>query len=400
MELQAVLHMNGGEGDTSYAKNSSYNVCLSLYLSLTHTHRVVLALAKVKPVLEQCIRELLRANLPNINNCIKVADLGCASGPNTLLTVRDIVQSIDKVGQEEKNELERPTIQIFLNDLFRNDFNSVFKLLPCFYRKLEKENGRKIGSCLISAMPGSFYGRLFPEESMHFLHSCYSFHWLSQVPSGLVIELGISANKGSIYSSKASRPPVQKAYLDQFTKDFTTFLRIHSKELFSRGRMLLTCICKVDEFDEPNPLDLLDMAINDLIVEGHLEEEKLASFNLPFFTPSAEEVKCIVEEEGSFEILYLETFKAHYDAGFSIDDDYPVRSHFQVYGDEHIKAEYVASLIRSVYEPILASHFGEAIMPDLFHRLAKHAAKVLHLGKGCYNNLIISLAKKPEKSDM
>ncbi|XP_071921445.1 monomethylxanthine methyltransferase 2 isoform X2 [Coffea arabica] len=313
MELQAVLHMNGGEGDTSYAKNSSYNVCLSLYLSLTHTHRVVLALAKVKPVLEQCIRELLRANLPNINNCIKVADLGCASGPNTLLTVRDIVQSIDKVGQEEKNELERPTIQIFLNDLFQNDFNSVFKLLPSFYRKLEKENGRKIGSCLISAMPGSFYGRLFPEESMHFIHSCYSFHWLSQ---------------------------------------------------------------------------------------GHLEEEKLASFNLPFFTPSAEEVKCIVEEEGSFEILYLETFKAHYDAGFSIDDDYPVRSHFQVYGDEHIKAEYVASLIRSVYEPILASHFGEAIMPDLFHRLAKHAAKVLHLGKGCYNNLIISLAKKPEKSDM
>nr|AAM18503.1 N-methyltransferase [Coffea arabica] len=378
MELQEVLHMNGGEGDTSYAKNSSYN----------------LALAKVKPVLEQCIRELLRANLPNINNCIKVADLGCASGPNTLLTVRDIVQSIDKVGQEEKNELERPTIQIFLNDLFQNDFNSVFKLLPSFYRKLEKENGRKIGSCLISAMPGSFYGRLFPEESMHFIHSCYSFHWLSQVPSGLVIELGISANKGSIYSSKGCRPPVQKAYLDQFTKDFTTFLRIHSKELFSRGRMLLTCICKVDEFDEPNPLDLLDMAINDLIVEGLLEEEKLDSFNIPFFTPSAEEVKCIVEEEGSCEILYLETFKAHYDAAFSIDDDYPVRSH------EQIKAEYVASLIRSVYEPILASHFGEAIMPDLFHRLAKHAAKVLHMGKGCYNNLIISLAKKPEKSDV
>ena len=88
-----------------------------------------------------------------------------------------------------------------------------------------------------------------------------------QVPSGLVTELGITANKRSIYSSKASPPPVQKAYLDQFTKDFTTFLRIHSKELFSRGRMLLTCICKVDEFDEPNPLDLLDMAINDLIVE-------------------------------------------------------------------------------------------------------------------------------------
>nr|A0A096VHX1.1 RecName: Full=Probable caffeine synthase MTL2; AltName: Full=Methyltransferase-like 2; Short=CcMTL2 [Coffea canephora]AFV60436.1 methyltransferase-like 2 [Coffea canephora] len=385
MELQEVLHMNGGEGDTSYAKNSSYNQ---------------LVLTKVKPVLEQCIRELLRANLPNINKCIKVADLGCASGPNTLLTVRDIVQSIDKVGQEEKNELEHPTIQIFLNDLFQNDFNSVFKLLPSFYRKLEKENGRKIGSCLISAMPGSFYGRLFPEESMHFLHSCYSVHWLSQVPSGLVTELGISANKGIIYSSKASPPPVQKAYLDQFTKDFTTFLRIHSEELLSGGRMLLTCICKGDESDGLNTIDLLERAINDLVVEGLLEEEKLDSFNLPLYTPSLEVVKCIVEEEGSFEILYLETFKVRYDAGFSIDDDYQVRSLFQVYCDEHVKAAYVTFFFRAVFEPILASHFGEAIMPDLFHRFAKNAAKALRLGNGFYNSLIISLAKKPEKSDV
>ena len=88
-----------------------------------------------------------------------------------------------------------------------------------------------------------------------------------QVPSGLVTELGISANKGCIYSSKASRPPIQKAYLDQFTKDFTTFLRIHSEELISRGRMLLTFICKEDEFDHPNSMDLLEMSINDLVIE-------------------------------------------------------------------------------------------------------------------------------------
>nr|A0A096VHZ6.1 RecName: Full=Probable caffeine synthase MTL1; AltName: Full=Methyltransferase-like 1; Short=CcMTL1 [Coffea canephora]AFV60453.1 methyltransferase-like 1 [Coffea canephora] len=385
MELQEVLHMNGGEGEASYAKNSSFNQ---------------LALAKVKPFLEQCIRELLRANLPNINKCIKVADLGCASGPNTLLTVRDTVQSIDKVRQEMKNELERPTIQVFLTDLFQNDFNSVFMLLPSFYRKLEKENGRKIGSCLIAAMPGSFHGRLFPEESMHFLHSSYSLQFLSQVPSGLVTELGITANKRSIYSSKASPPPVQKAYLDQFTKDFTTFLRMRSEELLSRGRMLLTCICKGDECDGPNTMDLLEMAINDLVVEGRLGEEKLDSFNVPIYTASVEEVKCMVEEEGSFEILYLQTFKLRYDAGFSIDDDCQVRSHSPEYSDEHARAAHVASLIRSVYEPILASHFGEAIIPDIFHRFATNAAKVIRLGKGFYNNLIISLAKKPEKSDV
>ena len=88
-----------------------------------------------------------------------------------------------------------------------------------------------------------------------------------QVPGGWVTELEISANKGCIYSNRESSPPIQKEYLDQFTRDFTTFLRIHSEELISRGRMLLTFICKEDEFDHPNSMDLLEMSINDLVIE-------------------------------------------------------------------------------------------------------------------------------------
>ena len=124
------------------------------------------------------------------------------------------------------------------------------------------------------------------------------------------------------------------------------------------------------------------------------------SLNLPNYTPSVEEIRYIVEEEGSFEILYLETFKLRHDAGFSIDDDYQLRSHSQVYCDEHVRAAYVASFIRAVYEPILANYFGEAVIPHIFHRFAKNAAKLLRMGKGFFNNLIISLAKKPEKPDM
>ena len=62
-----------------------------------------------------------------------------------------------------------------------NDFNFIFKLLPSFYQKLEESYGRGSRSCFIAAMPGSFYGRLFPDNSMHFIHSSYSLHWLSQV---------------------------------------------------------------------------------------------------------------------------------------------------------------------------------------------------------------------------
>lgn len=136
-----------------------------------------LILSKVKSVLANCIEELFRSTVPK---CARVADLGCSSGPNTFVSILEIIQGIDKASQQINQE-QPLMIQVFLNDLYGNDFNAVFKSLPSFYEKLEKVNGRKHGSCLIAAMPGSFYGRLFPKSSMHVLHSSYCVHWLSQV---------------------------------------------------------------------------------------------------------------------------------------------------------------------------------------------------------------------------
>ncbi|KAM6581546.1 hypothetical protein CsatA_005320 [Cannabis sativa] len=77
--------------------------------------------------------------------------------------------------------INTPTFQVFLNDLPRNDFNAVFQSLSSFYEKLKEEKGDKFGPCFITAMPRSFYGRLFPDNSMHIVHSSYSLQWLSKV---------------------------------------------------------------------------------------------------------------------------------------------------------------------------------------------------------------------------
>ncbi|KAF4375502.1 hypothetical protein F8388_024161 [Cannabis sativa] len=106
------------------------------------------------------------------------SDLGCSSGPNTLTAVSTIFDIIEASCQSLN--INTPTFQVFLNDLPGNDFNAVFQSLSSFYEKLKKEKGDKFGPCFITAMPGSFYERLFPDNSIHIVHSSYSLQWLSK----------------------------------------------------------------------------------------------------------------------------------------------------------------------------------------------------------------------------
>ena len=115
----------------------------------------------------------------NISKCFKIADLGCSSGANTFLVISEIIDTIHGLCQQNKQK--EPEFSVSLNDLPENDFNSIFKSLPAFYEKLKKEKGDMFGPCLVSGVAGSFYGRLFPSNSLHFVHSSYSVHWLSQV---------------------------------------------------------------------------------------------------------------------------------------------------------------------------------------------------------------------------
>lgn len=76
-----------------------------------------------------------------------------------------------------------PEFQVYLNDLPGNDFNTLFRSLPAFYEKFNKEEERDSGACFVAGVPGSFYGRLFPTRSLDFVHSSSSLHWLSQARS-------------------------------------------------------------------------------------------------------------------------------------------------------------------------------------------------------------------------
>ncbi|XP_023636653.1 salicylate/benzoate carboxyl methyltransferase isoform X2 [Capsella rubella] len=241
--LVSPLCMSGGDGEYSYSTNSLLQ------------RRV---LSKAKPVLVRNTKEVI-INL-NFPRYIKVADLGCSSGQNTFLAMSEIINTINVLCQHMNQT--PPEIDCCLNDLPNNDFNTTFKFIQFFNEK----NAMSKESYFVSGVPGSFYSRLFPRRSLHFVHSSYGLHWLSKVPEGL------ENNKMSVYIQNSSPLSTYKAYLNQFERDFTTFLKLRSEEMVSNGRMVLTFIGR-RTIDNPLHRDcchfwtLLSKSLRDLVVE-------------------------------------------------------------------------------------------------------------------------------------
>ncbi|KAJ9560035.1 hypothetical protein OSB04_005195 [Centaurea solstitialis] len=359
-----VLHMNKGDGETSYAKNS-----------LLQNK----AISNVSSILESAIVNILREVE---STSIGVADLGCSSGPNTLTTISRIIHMMNVVSHQMGRHV--PELRVSLNDLPGNDFNFVFQSLPELYKKLKHDCGIE-GNYYISGVPGSFYGRLFPSHTLHFIHSSSSLQWLSQVPLGLEPSVGTHLNKGKVYISKISPTSVVEAYQQQFHEDFSLFLRSRAEEMVAKGRMVLSFMGRrsLDPCADEACFkwELLARALMSLALDGLVEKESIDSFNIPIYAPSLKEVQHEVEEEGSFVVECVEAVEIEWDVGDSS-------------GLNESSGTRFAKSMRAVFEPLLGIHFHlEAeTMDELFRRYAK----IIDV---CYSknyiiNLLISLVKK------
>nr|ABD33161.2 Beta-ketoacyl synthase; SAM dependent carboxyl methyltransferase [Medicago truncatula] len=335
---------------------------------------------EVKTILEENMISIV-SNKSIIKGCWKIADLGCSSGPNTLMAISNILNIINKTSLKLNNGIS-PVFQIYLNDLFENDFNTIFKLLPDFYQQKKGEN---VGECFICATPGNFYGRLFPNNYINFFHSSYSLHWLSQAPKDLT-KNGEPLNKGNIYISRTSPPSVYEAYFKQFERDFKYFLKSRFEELTSDGVMALTFIGR--ETTITSAQGVIGMVLNEMVKEGLVEEEKLDLFDFPAYHPTVKEVSQLIEAEGSFTLQTIKTFKMGWDANLEKDNvDYVV--------DSKMRGEFIAKYHRAVYEPLLIAGFGENIMDELFSRFAKLIAQLIEIETLEFTNIVLFMTKNP-----
>jgi hypothetical protein len=123
---------------------------------------------------------------------LHIADLGCSTGRNSISYVNLIVKCItdryNKAADETSGHVTTcmPEMLVFFIDLPANDFYNLIQLLAS---KAENDddsigvNGVEVrrANYFSTTMGGSFYNRLLPKESMHFVISTWAVQWMSQV---------------------------------------------------------------------------------------------------------------------------------------------------------------------------------------------------------------------------
>ncbi|KAJ6791218.1 salicylate carboxymethyltransferase-like [Iris pallida] len=328
MDMVRNFHMAQGLGETSYAQNSPLQKeVIESVMDIT-----------LRSAMEACAAET-----------VSIADLGCSSGRNTLSVVENVIRAVCERRREATQQL--PEFMVFLNDLPSNDFNTLFSLVPEFVQKLKAEHDDGGGILVsVAGAPGNFYGRLFPSSSLHFITSFTSLHWLSQVPAGL-LNNEESVNKGNIYMSPASLPLVATLYFEQFQKDINMFLRSRSQELVVGGRMVFSIIGRMshdshEKINECPLLEALEKSLSILVSQKLVTEEKLDSFNLPFYAPSTQELEDQVHREASFTIDSMK--QAH---------DWTIHEY---------APKMLSNFSRAIIESFICHHFGEEIIEPLF----------------------------------
>ncbi|KAG9449048.1 hypothetical protein H6P81_009013 [Aristolochia fimbriata] len=331
--------MNGGHGPASYSLNSHYQGE---------------GVNAAKQLISEAIDKHSCLKLLSSSKAYHVADLGCSVGPNTFSVVQNIIGSVEhKLLSLQDRSSNVMDFQVSFNDHVANDFNTLFISLP--------SKGRRY---FAAGVPGSFHGRLFPRQSLHFVHSSYAVHWLSQVPGELSDETSPAWNEGKIMSIGA-KSEVQEAYAAQFAKDIETFLEARAAEVVDGGLMALTLPYSKSSIHVQQALfsrlfRILELTLIDMAAEARLDEVKVNSFNLPCYIPYAEEIQKLVERNGSF----------------SIEKIQPLTSATKGFG-ARLDARQCSLMVRAPMEGIITQYFSEEAIDEIFERYVEIAEENL-----------------------
>ncbi|PHT30757.1 hypothetical protein CQW23_29677 [Capsicum baccatum] len=337
--------MNAGDGPYSYFKNS-------------HLQKEVLDGSK--EMVRDAITEKLDIKIMlSSSNTLHIAEFGCSVGPNTFIAMQHVVQVL----KEKYHNINILEFQVFFNDHVTNDFNALFRSLP-----IDR-------SYYAFGVPGSFHGRLFPSQSIHFAHSSCAIHWLSKIPKELLDEKSPAWNKGLIHYVGSSNVEVVNAYVAQFEKDMEMLLNARAEEIVEGGMMVL-----VTPFASyVRLMGFFGSSLKDLVNEGKLDESLFDSFNLPMYFPSPEDMTKVVEKNGCFSI---ERMELTYPKSKLVDE---------------ADAKTLMINLRTSLEGLIINHFGSEIAEEACARTILKSEEISTWMKVNYekpSQLFVALKRK------
>ncbi|XP_058079558.1 gibberellic acid methyltransferase 2 [Magnolia sinica] len=367
-DLHRILCMQGGDDDGSYAKNSEAPAS---------------AITLSKPLLIQAIHSM---KLFEGEASLRIADLGCATGYNTLATIELLVESLRRRYDKECGCV--PEFEAFFSDLPSNDFNSLFRSLPTLHDS-KKQHYYAAG------VPGSFYYRLFPKGKLHMAVSLSALHWLSQIPEVVLDKRSPAWNKGRAWIDGAKKEVVE-AYAKQSEEDLMAFLRCRREEIVVGGVLFILMAGRQGSQPPENQLgdpdsrakhpftSSMDQAWEDLLNEGLIDEELRDTFNIPAYMRSTDEVKVAFDLCTGFEIQTLEYQR--------------ILEHSKEKQEEWIKdpvsyGRAKANLVRATLKPIVEAYLGPKLSDELFKRFERRASADMEmLHKTCFYGVIVVCA--------
>ena len=168
------------------------------------------------------------ARFYDTNLAFNIGDLGTATGKNSVAPLQQIIQSVRKFVKDKP-------ISISLEDVNAEGLDEATDNVTKGLQEFENVKIQTIGH--------TFYGPLFPENSMDFIFSLTALHWMPYAPSIL------DQFSFRMFESQELTPDEEK-WRNLRIESFKTFMTSREKELAPGGQLYVTLTGSADETEE------------------------------------------------------------------------------------------------------------------------------------------------------
>jgi hypothetical protein len=223
----------------------------------------------VKPLLANALRSLSSCG---DGSSFRVADLGCATGGNSIAPLSFVANQI---------AAER-SLEVFLRDLPQNAWTTVVTTVTpeALCREIDPNVAKNVFVYMVGR---TFYECCTPPSSLDLCYSLVAVHWMKSYPGDI---------PGGLYATCHLHNTNQtslKAWKDAGARDFVNFTMARHKELKVGGQFIGCMACPKQNGD--NPWSLVGRVIYDVLLTKVDSPNDLAACVLPNCYRTEEDVR-------------------------------------------------------------------------------------------------------------